>query len=273
MLDTSSPNPQMDESNSFNDSLNPKNITMNNMVSSSRPTMAKLVSTRIQNESQNSLGEEDLDITTSKKTTYEFKVILLGSISVGKTSIFNRFITNKFINDYQCTIKAEFKSKIVNINQNSQAKLRIWDTSGDERYRAITRQYYKDAQGVLLVYDVTDRESFEGLGVWLTEIRDNAPESCVVLLAGNKVDLSADRDVSKEEGDEFARNNGIEHVEVSAKFGQNVFLIFEKLAKTMMDCIENKNDLIVKDGSYVLDKDSSRNRNRAIKVKEKSGCC
>lgn len=273
MLDTSSPNPMMNESCSFNDSLNPKNITMNNMVSSSRPTIAKLVSTKIQDESQNGLDGDDLDFTSSKKTTYEFKVILLGAIAVGKTSIFNRFLTNQFCSTHQCTVKAEFKSKIININQNSQAKLRIWDTSGDERYRSITRQYYRDAHGVLLVYDVTDRESFDGLGTWLADIRDNTPQNCVVLLAGNKVDLATDRDVTKDEADDFAKNNGLEHVEVSAKLGQNVFLLFEKLAKTMMDCIDNKNDLIVKDDSYTLDSNLNRDRNRAKKVKVKSGCC
>lgn len=242
MLNVSSPSPLFDEQGSNNISLN------NNVAGKGNTTFLGGASSNFRptlefagfNNSSN-LSFED----KPNKTTYEYKTILLGSISVGKTAILSRFISNEFSGEPQCTIKAEFKTKIVNINNNTQAKLTIWDTSGDEKFRAITRQYYKNTHGVILVYDVTNRSSFDRISDWYNEIKNNAPEDVVVILVANKTDLLDKREVSNEEGKEVAGRVGVEYIEVSAKSGDNIYLLFEKLSMSLMDSIENKSDLIV----------------------------
>ena len=157
MLNVSSPSPLFEEQNSSlnYENLNKKNISMlYTNDPSSRPTLNNEV-----NKSNQIFNNEDNVLNFQ----YEFKIILLGPIAVGKTSILSRYVTNNFDKEHNCTIKSEFKVKVVNVNNNTKAKLNIWDTCGDEKFRAITRQYYKEAQGVLLIYDISDRNSFDNI--------------------------------------------------------------------------------------------------------------
>ena len=238
MLNVSSPSPLCDDQTSGNLSIDNSNKATNLSLmntKSIRPTLNNF------NQSESMSFEDNL-----KKTIYQYKVILIGSIAVGKTALLRRYIKNEFNSDYQCTIKSEFQTKIVNINNQIQAKLTIWDTCGDEKFKAITRQYYRDAQGILLVYDVTNSSSFDNVQNWFNDIKDNAPSDTVVILVANKTDLIRERKVTAEDGKAMAENLSLDYLEVSAKTGDNLHLLFEKLSRSMMDQIENKSNLIEK---------------------------
>ena len=237
MLNVSSPSPLFEEQNSSlnYENLNKKNISMlYTNDPSSRPTLNNEV-----NKSNQIFNNEDNVLNFQ----YEFKIILLGPIAVGKTSILSRYITNNFDKEHNCTIKSEFKVKVVNVNNNTKAKLNIWDTCGDEKFRAITRQYYKEAQGVLLIYDISDRNSFDNIEIWAEDIKNCAPENCVVTLVANKCDLTDKRVVSTQEGKNKADQLGYLFNEVSAKTGDNILLLFQNISEAILKQYEtNKNE-------------------------------
>ena len=150
------------------------------------------------NLSKSNMGTSKFDDTkfinsslqeTSQKQIYKFKIILLGDVSVGKTSLLTYFIDNKFNEEYKATISAELKTKILNVSQNVQASLNIWDTAGNERFKSITKQYFRDADGVILVYDIGRRESFNNIKFWMDEIENNTNKDIIIFLVGNKCDL------------------------------------------------------------------------------------
>ena len=120
---------------------------------------------------------------------YNFKVIMIGDLAVGKTSILNRFIKNEFNNSYTSTIGVEFSAKNIIIDNINECRLKIWDTSGEERFRSITKQYFKDTQGAFLIFDLTKKSTFDKLNVWLEDLNDNAPEDVSIILVGNKMDI------------------------------------------------------------------------------------
>jgi len=167
---------------------------------------------------------------------YLFKFITLGSSSVGKSSLLLRFTEKKYKAEHDPTIGVEFGSRDIKINGKA-LKLQIWDTSGMESFISITRSYYRESVGALLVYDITNRESFENLKVWLQAARE-ANEKLLILLIGNKSDLKAERKVSIEEGKEFAKTNGMIFLEASSKTGVNVDAIFIKLSDLVLKLIE-----------------------------------
>lgn len=224
MLNVSSPSPLYDE-NSV-DNANKKNVSMlNSNNPSSRPTLYN------GNLSAQNMSNEDNNL----KFTYEFKIILLGSVAVGKTAILSKYITNEFNDAHTATIQANFKSKIVNVNNATYAKLNIWDTCGNEKFRAITRQYYKDVNGIILVYDITNKNSFDSIDSWVEDIKNCAPENIVVILVGNKSDLADKRQVSFQEGKQKADKYGYLFNEVSAKDGNNILLIFGNISEAMLE--------------------------------------
>ena len=205
-----------------------------------------------------------------QKTTYEFKIILVGSISVGKTAIITRYVANEFNNKYNCTLKVDFKTKIININNSVQAKLVIWDTCGDEKYRAITRNYYKNANGVLLVYDITRRDSFDSIISWEEEIRKSAPKNTVLFLVGNKTDLNKERVINTQEGKNKAEELGIIFTEVSAKNGDNIHILFEKISEAIMVSLESTgefNEKKISNKKVLLD-----SKKIDIEEKKKNSC-
>ena len=174
-LNVSSPSPLYDEnSNQSVDNLNKKNVSMiNSNNPSSRPT---LYNANVSN--QNISNDENI-----LKYSYEFKIILLGSVAVGKTAILARYITNEFNENHAPTIQANYKVKPIIVSNDAYAKLNIWDTSGNEKFRAITRQYYKDVQGIILVYDISNRESFESIDSWIEDIKNCAPKNSVIIFS------------------------------------------------------------------------------------------
>ena len=176
--------------------------------------------------------------STDSKIFYKLKLILIGDSGVGKTSLLNRYIGEQFIPNQPCTINSDFKIKSIRIDELTFAEIIIWDTCGQERYRSMTRQYFQDAHGIILVYDVCDKRSFADLNVWLEEIKKNSiKENISIILCGNKIDLKF-RNISFEEASAFAKNNDILYCETSCKEGFNIETAFEKLIK---DIIEKMN--------------------------------
>jgi len=164
---------------------------------------------------------------------FEYKIILVGDPGVGKTSILTKFVTNEFQSVYSSTIGVEFKLKDIYVNNNC-ARLKIWDTCGQEKFRAITRQYFKNSNGVFIVFDLTNKDTIKRLNVWMKDINDNITNDFFVFLIGNKVDIK-DRDISiSEEAKQFANNQKINYYEVSAKTGSGIYNVFEKMANKLV---------------------------------------
>mmetsp|Transcript_6327 Transcript_6327/g.12848 ORF Transcript_6327/g.12848 Transcript_6327/m.12848 type:complete len:212 (-) Transcript_6327:277-912(-) len=169
---------------------------------------------------------------------YLFKYIIIGDVSVGKSCLLLQFTDRRFQPVHDLTIGVEFGSKMVQID-SKPIKLQIWDTAGQEAFRSITRSYYRGAAGALLVYDVTRRETFESLATWLEDARQHANPNITIMLIGNKADLDSRRVISKEEGEQFARENGLVFLETSAKTAFNVEEAFNDTAKTILSKIDN----------------------------------
>ena len=173
-------------------------------------------------------------------TIVEYKIILIGSSGVGKTGIFNRYIFNTFYEDYRCTISATNKTKKISLNDKTIAKLSIWDTAGEEKYKSVTKQYFKHTKGAIIVYDINDRKSYEEKIDWINFVKEELSD-VVIMIVGNKIDLDK-RVVSEDEAKKFCNQNGYLFSEVSAKKGTNVSLIFEKLSWEIWENDKKKND-------------------------------
>ncbi|XP_056285915.1 ras-related protein Rab-26-like [Pseudoliparis swirei] len=174
-----------------------------------------------------------------------FKVMLVGDSGVGKTCLLVRFKDGAFLaGSFISTVGIDFKNKVMSIDA-VKVKLQIWDTAGQERFRSVTHAYYRDANALLLLYDVTNKASFDNIRAWLTEIHEYAQRDVVVMLLGNKVDSTHDRMVKREEGEKLAKEFGVPFMETSAKSGLNVELAFTAVAKelkhrTMKESDESK---------------------------------
>jgi len=156
-----------------------------------------------------------------KNQNLVFKYILIGPSAVGKSCLLYQLTEKQFMKKHDITIGVEFGCLLTTI-EGTVVKLQIWDTSGQQSFRSITRSYYRGAQGILLVYDVTRKDSFAYLKSWLEEIDQNADENVTIILVGNKCDLADKRQVSEQEGRAFAEENKILFLEASAKTSINV---------------------------------------------------
>ena len=170
---------------------------------------------------------------------YLLKYIIIGDSSVGKSNLLLRYAHDKFNEDYQATIGVEFGAKNVEIN-NKTFRIQIWDTAGQENFRSITRAYYKNSVCAIIVYDITNKESFNNIQNWIEDCKNQCPKTVFFVLVGNKNDLENERKVSFEEGKKFADSNDILFFESSAKTGNNVEDIFYKSAECISQRI-NKN--------------------------------
>ena len=155
----------------------------------------------------------------------KYKIMVLGESKVDKTQLIKRYTKNVFGGVYLTTVGMDFQDKIIEI-EDKKVRLQIWDTAGQERFRNVTKSYFQSSQGLVLVYDITDRESFEKLNFWVDNIKNNAPENAKFILVGNKCDLANERKVTIEDGENKARNYNIKFFESSAKDGTNVNELF-----------------------------------------------
>ena len=178
---------------------------------------------------------------------YQFRLILLGDSTVGKSSILRQFKEGSYFPDISLTVGVDFHAKLIHIGGHP-VKLQLWDTAGQDRFRAIVRAYYRNAVGGLLVYDITNRESFANLNIWFEEARKNAePHKPVFVLVGNKTDQEKQREVPRENAEKFARDHGMQYFETSAKSGSNVDEVFQFLAEKIYSLV-NDRVILVQDG-------------------------
>ena len=136
-----------------------------------------------------------------------FKVVLIGDSGVGKSNILSRYLKDEFSIETKTTVGVEFGAKRIEIN-GTKIKAQIWDTAGQERYKSITNAYYKGSKGALVVYDITRKESFNNIDKWISELKKNADIDVSIVMIGNKCDLENDRQVTKEEAQDKATQNG-----------------------------------------------------------------
>ncbi|XP_073837793.1 RAS oncogene family member Rab26 isoform X1 [Musca autumnalis] len=171
------------------------------------------------------------------------KVIMLGDSGVGKTSLLIMFRDGVYMPCYYVTtVGIDFMNKVVVVD-GTRVKLQIWDTAGQERFRSVTHAYYRDAHALLLLYDVTNKTTYDNIRAWLCEIRDCAQEDVVIVLIGNKADCSSsDRQVKREDGERLAREHNVPFMETSAKTGLNVELAFQTVARQLKSRGYDQND-------------------------------
>mmetsp|Transcript_20172 Transcript_20172/g.60853 ORF Transcript_20172/g.60853 Transcript_20172/m.60853 type:complete len:211 (+) Transcript_20172:255-887(+) len=162
----------------------------------------------------------------------KYKLVFLGDQSVGKTSIITRFMYDKFDNTYQATIGIDFLSKTMYLEDRT-VRLQLWDTAGQERFRSLIPSYIRDSSVAVVVYDVTNRQSFLNTIRWIEEVRNERGSDVIIVLVGNKTDLVDKRQVSIEEGDAKSRDLNVIFIETSAKAGFNIKALFRKIAAAL----------------------------------------
>ena len=165
------------------------------------------------------------------------KVVLVGDTKVGKSCILSRFVQGTFDKSMPATIGAAFLTKVVQTG-SGQVRLQLWDTAGQEKFKSLAPMYYRSASVAVLVYDVTQKGSFEGLRDWACEIREKAPHNIQLVVIGNKIDIEEDRCISSDAGEELAKElNAAHYGETSAKTGDGITEIFSKVAE--LDCTQD----------------------------------
>jgi small GTP-binding protein len=164
--------------------------------------------------------------------TCQFKLVLLGESSVGKSSLVLRFVKGQFHEFQESTIGAAFLTQTVQIDDTT-VKFEIWDTAGQERYHSLAPMYYRGAQAAIVVYDITNKETFQKAQTWIKELQRQASPNIVIALAGNKLDLASKRAVSYEEAKAYADECSLLFMETSAKTAANVMDIFTSIAKKL----------------------------------------
>ena len=195
---------------------------------------------------------------------FAFKILLLGDSSVGKTCFLKRYTDNTFQDAYLSTIGFDFKYKFVTLEEGKTVKVQLWDTAGEERFKTIAKSYYKGAHGIVLIYDVTNRKTYDNIRKWMNQIKDDSSSNISIILVANKIDCENEfRQVIKEEGEVLAKNNNLPIFEASAKDNINV----EESFKYLIEEINKKISHFTVQTTTKLNND-----NKNIK-QEKKGCC
>ena len=208
----------------------------------------------------------------SESNSYEllYKIIIIGDTCVGKSNILSRYLKDEFREDSKSTVGVELGTKFLKV-KDVGIKIQIWDTAGQERYKSITSSYYKGSHGCFIVYDITNESSFENVDKWYQQAQKEASKDVSIILVGNKCDLEEQRKVSKEKGEEKAKQFNIPFFETSA------------LSKIKIDDIFNEmvNNIFERTGGPKNDDDDieiiNENDNKAISLnsqeQQKKGCC
>ncbi|OMJ72545.1 hypothetical protein SteCoe_28989 [Stentor coeruleus] len=169
-----------------------------------------------------------------KAMNFDGKLVLLGNSGVGKSSIAMRYVNNTFSEAFEVTIGGGYLQQIVRLKDGSSLKLDIWDTGGQERYRALLQLYYRDADAALITYDVTNAKSLEDCEYWVNELR-RTEENCILCLVGNKIDIPVEEQkVNSKAAQEFGEKYGMMFFETSAKTGDNVNKLFESVSQEIL---------------------------------------
>ena len=209
------------------------------------------------------------------KYDYSFKMIVIGDAGVGKSCLTNRAAKDKFISNYSPTIGFEFLSFSTNID-NKIVKLQIWDTCGQEVYRSLITNFYRNASLAMMVYSIDSKESFLHINQWLKEVRIQSNPDVKIILIGNKADLENEREVDYDVAQKFKEENQILYFEeTSAKTGLNSKKVFEEAAKILYDETKNYKSNS-KNNELISDMKKSINMPKKLKKaekKRKNGCC
>ena len=176
------------------------------------------------------------------KDEFFYKILILGDMSVGKTSFLTRYVDNTFDNFTLNTIGVDYVLKNVQMEDGSIVKLQIWDTAGQERFNSISKTYYRGAHAIVLLFSVVDKKSFGNAQKWLSQIKEEVNEKVPIILVGNKIDLVDEREIPDYEGKELADEFNINYFECSAKSGENINLAFEDLIKKMVKTVDKSKD-------------------------------
>ena len=201
------------------------------------------------------------------KKEIKYKILVLGDQAVGKTCFLLKYTNDSFNEMNLSTVGVEVYPKEVTLENGKKVLAQIWDTAGQERFRSICKNYYKGAQGIILMFEVINKESFKNVKSWLDLLKNEVSEKVSIILVGNKIDLENKREVSKEEGEEMAKKYGLSYFETSAKTGDNIQNCCYFLIKKV-------------DEVYSKENESKNNNNAKIDVKKlvvrnkrKSSCC
>ena len=205
--------------------------------------------------------------SSDKDYEFIFKVLLLGNSNVGKSSLFLRFVDDIWNDTFVPTIGVDFKIKTFEIDEK-KIKMQIWDTAGQERFKNIIASYYRGAHGILLLYDVTDKDSFRNLSNWLIEIEKNGSKNVLKVLIGNKCDLEDKRVITYNQGKDFADTYGLKFIETSAKKNLNVNEAFETLGRELMNASSDKKLIKQKENKKI-----SVAKAQDLNLQKREGCC
>ena len=197
------------------------------------------------------------------------KVIIIGESGVGKTNIMSKYLKNQFMEDSKATVGVEFGSKLFNINGHN-IKAQIWDTAGQEKYKAITGAYYKGSKGAFVVYDITKKDTFDSVDKWIHDLKSTGDPKMTIMIIGNKLDLEHKREVLKEQGEEKARSFGCAFLETSAFSGDNIEKGFEMMISEIFKKYEKEN--ADDDDLITVEKGEDLNLGKKDE-KKKKGCC
>lgn len=250
-------------------------------------------SIRARKDNSNLLNENDVIINDSgahskreskniERVSLSFidlKIILIGDAGVGKTSISGRYIDSSFKDAYQATLQVEKRMKIINEDDKTSIRLNIWDTAGQEKFRSITRQFYRDCQGAFIVFDLTKKSSFNELKTWINELKTHGNDDTVIIILGNKSDLTTEREISEDVIKNEIKDK-YKYFEVSAKTGNNVSLAFDEMKKLIMQKIKKneQNESNTKPGKKKLSKEEKKRAQSLDEIKEtvnnkEAKCC
>ena len=207
------------------------------------------------------------DSISIEEEYYDLKIrlMLIGDSNVGKTSIIKRYCNNQFSPSYISTVGIDFETKYLRLN-GKIINLQIWDTAGQERYKVLAKNYYKNSDGFIIVYDITYKKSFNNVANWITQIKDSASENVKCVLLGNKCDLEELRQVDINQGKDLANNYHLKFYETSAQKGNNIQKVFTDLVKGFLN-----DDNFVNDSERSSISTEQRNLRRARNQKKK--CC
>ena len=162
-----------------------------------------------------------------------YKILLLGDSTVGKTCFLLRYVDDSFLDLHMATIGLDYRLKTLILEEQKIVKIQLWDTAGQDKFRAITRNYYKGASGIILIFDVTNIKSYENIKKWINEIKEEISEKVSIVLIGNKIDNVQERKISKEQGEKLANEIDVKFFETSAKTGEgineSVFFLVKKI--------------------------------------------
>ncbi|XP_017066831.1 ras-related protein Rab-39B [Drosophila eugracilis] len=211
---------------------------------------------------------------------YQFRLILIGDSTVGKSSLLKFFTDGKFAELSDPTVGVDFFARLIEMKDGTQIKLQLWDTAGQERFRSITKSYYRNSVGVLLVYDISNHASFEHIPLWMMEAqRHIEPHHPVFALVGCKLDLinaGGHREVTTEEAQKFAKQHGLHFVETSARSGANVEEAFRMVTQEVYARIRS-GEYKAEDGwdgiKSGFSRPNSLDFNLVVAEPEKSSCC